>query len=652
MWENNKWFFVKGEPNGINDSGISDFKGTRFNGLAREIIQNSLDAKNRDLNEPVIVEFKKRNLTMDKYPNHHDFMNVVDRCVDFIKGKPNDKGHIFFKNLKNVMNNNIKNNYFTMLEVADYNTIGLDDVNDTTSGTWASLVRISGSNAKEAGAGGSFGIGKYAPFVFSSSRIIIYSTKNLKGNVAVQGKSILSGHLYKGKRSPIGYFGNAKKCTFIEDGEPYSEEDSYPFTNAVNFPEEYLRQEPGTSLFILDVNFDDNWYKEIVNSVLYNFYMTIMDKKLIVRVIDDTKTQVEKIEINSETIKDVLNVNGLIDDEKKEKIIEHVNLLNSNEKIIMNEKFDLSKVGYDTPGELELQILCDDNINIKSIFFMRDNGMVIKEPTFQNLLPYVAIMRTNNSSMNEFLRECEGPKHDDWNGNNFRETNLEHKEANSVLRLIMSWIRNCLRESCGKTSNEPLEVFGMEDCLPLEYDGSKEGSKQEKIAFKPIDTPLMLSKNKINQKTKNKNNSYDIDADGDEFFEEDNGHKSGEGKSGKKVHNGSQEKTKGKSNENGEISMKRKIGISNIRAPYIQDEEMYRISFVPEETAEACEIQLRRAGADLFEEINIKKLYLIEDGLPHECKTINLEKNKKIILKIKLEKNIRGALEVNCHVKK
>ena len=251
MWENSEWFFVKGEPNGINDSGIEDFKGTRFDGLAREIIQNSLDAKIKESKSPVIVEFKKQNWAMDKYPNYKDFIKTINRCVEFIKDKPNDKGHNFYKNLEKIINSNIQNNSFSLLEISDYNTTGLDDVKNPTDGTWASLVRISGSNNKPNGAGGSKGIGKYAPFVFSSSRIIIYSTKNMEGEIAVQGKAILSGHKFKGKRSPIGYFGNIKKEINIEAGEEYIEEDSYPFTNNLNIPKEYLRTSTGTSLFIL-----------------------------------------------------------------------------------------------------------------------------------------------------------------------------------------------------------------------------------------------------------------------------------------------------------------------------------------------------------------------------------------------------------------
>ena len=59
MWnEKFKWFYEEGTPNGFNDGGIAEFASTKYDGLAREIIQNSLDARN-DENEPVKVVFEK-----------------------------------------------------------------------------------------------------------------------------------------------------------------------------------------------------------------------------------------------------------------------------------------------------------------------------------------------------------------------------------------------------------------------------------------------------------------------------------------------------------------------------------------------------------------------------------------------------------------
>ena len=43
-----------GKKQGINDSGIATFAGSElYNNLAREICQNSLDAKDPEIDEPV-----------------------------------------------------------------------------------------------------------------------------------------------------------------------------------------------------------------------------------------------------------------------------------------------------------------------------------------------------------------------------------------------------------------------------------------------------------------------------------------------------------------------------------------------------------------------------------------------------------------------
>ena len=71
----NAWRFPildEGAEQGINDSGIATFKGSDlYNNLAREICQNSLDAKSPD-KDFVIVEFNS--LTLKK----NDFAPLVE----------------------------------------------------------------------------------------------------------------------------------------------------------------------------------------------------------------------------------------------------------------------------------------------------------------------------------------------------------------------------------------------------------------------------------------------------------------------------------------------------------------------------------------------------------------------------------------------
>lgn len=652
MWEESKWYFMDGEPNGINDSGISEFKSTRYDGLAREIIQNSLDAKIKESNEPVEVMFKKNTFSMDKFPNVEDYLENIERCKLFIKNQPNNKAHKIYDNIITTVKTSIENNSFDVLEIADYNTVGLDgSINNDLDSVWSSLVRISGNNNKEADAGGSFGVGKYAPFVFSTTRSIIYSTKDMQGNVAVQGKTILSGHINKRKKSPVGYFGIIKSSKIKDsfNGEEYEQEDSFPFTNPMCFPEEYLRTSSGTSLFVMNANFGESWYKEIVISVLQNFTKTILENKLVIRIADST-TNMDDIVINASSLKSIVNDNRFYDEEKTTKIREHYKLLTIPNLERYEKTFDLSSVGYNE-GKLKLLIMSNDEVTVKSLYYTRKNGMVIQEPSFNNLLPYVGIVTTKNNDMNNFLRECEGPKHDEWNGDNFRETEQEHSNAKKILNQIRKWVRETLKNCCGKQEREKLDVFGMEDLLPLEYDNSeKAGDNNELILFKPIDTPLELSKNKIKQKTKTKDDGFILDDNGDNFFEGGTDeHQGGTGKGDHPVNGGQPIKgTKG-----GEINSKKRVPISNVRAPFVSDRNSYRITFMPGETVNNCSIQIRRAGADIFEEINIKKLYVIDDGVRNEHENVlSLEKEKKVTLEVELDSAVRGALEVNCYVKK
>ena len=67
-----KWRFVSNQNStivGINDAGIETFTADMHRSLVREIIQNSLDAKNPQIDEPVRVEFKMIALNRDKVPD-------------------------------------------------------------------------------------------------------------------------------------------------------------------------------------------------------------------------------------------------------------------------------------------------------------------------------------------------------------------------------------------------------------------------------------------------------------------------------------------------------------------------------------------------------------------------------------------------------
>ena len=72
-----------GEEDGLNNSGIETFKGVPYDALAREIIQNSLDAKIPDSEKPVHVHFDLHNIDQGLLPGKEELEEIFTACREF-----------------------------------------------------------------------------------------------------------------------------------------------------------------------------------------------------------------------------------------------------------------------------------------------------------------------------------------------------------------------------------------------------------------------------------------------------------------------------------------------------------------------------------------------------------------------------------------
>ena len=211
-----KWSFPSnnsGEIKGFNDSGIATFSSKAYASLAREICQNSLDAAQTD--KTVRLEFSKFFLPKTKLSDYKNFRSAVEACYNQTLYYKNDKKpRKFFRNCLDVLDS--QNIIF--LRISDFNTTGLTGSNKHYNTNWINLVKGSGSSDKGEQAGGSFGIGKSAPFVCSSLRTVFYSTLDIEGLKAAQG--ILDLYLLNWKinlTSGTGDYGEENKLQPIRD---------------------------------------------------------------------------------------------------------------------------------------------------------------------------------------------------------------------------------------------------------------------------------------------------------------------------------------------------------------------------------------------------------------------------------------------------
>ena len=67
-----------------------------------------------------------------------------------------------------------------VLRISDYNTTGLLGSREPINTDWTNLTKSSGASDKKGTAGGSYGIGKFAPFACSFFSTVFYSTFDVK----------------------------------------------------------------------------------------------------------------------------------------------------------------------------------------------------------------------------------------------------------------------------------------------------------------------------------------------------------------------------------------------------------------------------------------------------------------------------------------
>ena len=197
-----------GKEDGWNDPGIANFTGAPLSSLARETIQNSLDARRVDT-QPVEVEFEVLRLSVDVVGG----MELRDAVVASAQ-VADELGDVGARQALVAARDMLGLAEFPCLRVSDRNTTGLLEKN------WHALVKMQGLSQKEGllGAGGSHGIGKYAPFAVSALRTVFYWTcyrdQNQRNEVEkFQGKAVLMSHGGAANRTQgTGFYGITDAC--------------------------------------------------------------------------------------------------------------------------------------------------------------------------------------------------------------------------------------------------------------------------------------------------------------------------------------------------------------------------------------------------------------------------------------------------------
>lgn len=557
-----KWSFPSnnnGDVNGIGHSGVETFQGTPLKSLAREICQNSLDAALDG--KKVTVDFITFNLKKNDIPGADDLRDAFVRSLAFWEPK---KAKDFFKAALEVIDADI----IPFLRISDYNTTGLCGSDGEYGTPWCNLTKSSGASDKAGTSGGSFGIGKYAPFACSSFRTVFYSTFDKDGKSAYQGISRITSFRNSDNEitTGVGYYGG-------ENNSPI-------FNEQLSLDPTYSRPygETGTDVYIAGFRKSVDWKSDIIASILDGFLYAIYMGKLVVHVDDIT--------ISKENLADLC-------EDYKEYLTENAN--NYYEILTTTQSVDID---FENMGLIRLWIaIRHDRPDMhRKVAMIRKTGMKIMDKGgFSGNIPFAGVMLIEGDKINDFLRSLENPQHTKWEPDRCTRGRLY---AQNVIRDLIAVIKDELEKLKPEDDGDEIDP-SVGEYLPDECDTEESDSKQEdesiSSTIKSVEVTISTPKGTSESQTIGEKDA-EIDDDSGEGTEMEDGSGSGHnGSSGGGNHSGDGD---GYGDGRGPHKDERKSSLAGITPLKVRvvcinkDMGEYSVTFVPAISAENGYIEL------------------------------------------------------------
>lgn len=438
------WSFppnADGEDEDLNNPGIESFKNTPLTSLAREICQNSLDARHDQALAPVEVHFTIVDLPAVDFPEISDFRDILARCKAEKPGSKKFKQ--FFERAEEVANRET----IPCLLISDFHTTGLRGADGTKGTDWYKLTRTVGSSDKSGGLG-SFGIGKFAPYANSDLRTVFYCTLNTEGQHAFQGVARLVTHTsaQNVETRGTGYFGVKER--------------NRPILNRSQIPSFLVRKSVGTNILIAGFKRSDQWEREIVRAVIDSFFYAVWDGKLVVRAGGMT--------INSGSL---LSIAEEFNKDPKQPSLTSAYL----EALTSSDAREFIENDFEGCGQISLKIIPGKSYP-KRVAMVRGSGMkIFDKGHFLTPLRFAGVFNAVGPKIDSFLKSLEPPQHDSFEP----ERADSPAEAKARLRRLYDWIRTQVRSVAEADVEEETEIEGVSKYLPDDVDDAPKKKQAE-----------------------------------------------------------------------------------------------------------------------------------------------------------------------------
>lgn len=424
------WIFAEsggGERSGFNDAGIDTFKSRRVRSVAREVIQNSLDAASSTTG-PVKISVETVRILKSEAPELFALGTHMEACrIESSKKEPKE----FFEHASKTL----EGEDIRALLFHDSNTTGLVGPLEG-EGPWEALTRSSGVTQKSNGGLGSFGHGARAPFALSGLRTVLYLTEinvdGVKERRAV-GRSVLMSHSFAGaQRQAVGFFGSGSEAKPLVNEEIPSWLDKLrPAGLGV-----------GTTLIVLDAR-SPLFQKKFEYEVIRSFALAIESEALSIEILGET---LDKSQLMARWIAAVEDLRG---DGSEDSVVENSDLQIMETTLAPTGKFVMPT----SLGDCEIRVLKDDSIKRKLVTVARGGGMTITSAPwglvrFNRMQHFSCVVWVRDKDGSSLLAKLENPTHNEFSRDWLDESDVDEGTGSIWATYVMftQEIREKLRE--------------------------------------------------------------------------------------------------------------------------------------------------------------------------------------------------------------
>ena len=415
-----------GQEFGWNNAAREFFKQGVLEKMVRETLQNSLDAAD-GTDRPVQVDFSVVSVKPDDMGADSLVPHLAKAGGSVPAGLRRRRGAGFSDCPAAVCPPPHKLN---ALSIVDSNTTGLREAQ------WHALIHKEGAPVKTGAdvSGGSFGIGKNAPYNLSRAQTVIYGTLYFQPSGRVErmiGRSQLVSHADPDTGEMLQHVGLLADA----DGQPLE---------MPRIPSVFRLTQPGTGLWVLGFEPREHeangvkWHEVVAGAVVDNFFMAVHRRQLAVRIRADGGV----VDIDHNTLPDMIKTCG-------------------SPPTGMYHQAVCRGVVRDTLAVHEFgplaMYVCQVDKAPKRVGYVNRRGMLVTDVKDRRHNPFhprgiggwpdfAALLEARTDATDGFVRRMENPAHDQISHDRLAKPG-ERRHAEQLLRDVNKQVHRILEEA-------------------------------------------------------------------------------------------------------------------------------------------------------------------------------------------------------------